>query len=100
MRSVTIDFISTTIEINDLGDPIETKAYRTVYAEKMSIRQSEFYQAAATGLKPEIMFEIRTIDYDNENKLKFNEKEYKVIRAYEKGEYTEIICQGLTNGEM
>lgn len=84
---------------NDLGDQIEVPGEsRQVFANKKSVRQTEFYQAQATGLKPELMFEVRSIEYQEEPKLAFNGKEYNIIRAYEKGELTEIVCTGIVNG--
>ncbi len=93
-----IKLISITITENDMGDPVEIPVEREVFADKQSIRQSEFYQAAATGLRPELMFVVRTIDYNNEPKLKYNDKEYTIIRTYDKdGELIELICQGVVN---
>lgn len=93
-----IKLISITIGENDMGDPIEITTEREIFADKQSIRQSEFYQAAATGLRPELMFIVRTIDYNQEPKLKYNDKEYTIIRTYDKdGELTELICQGVVN---
>jgi len=83
---------------NSMGDIIETALEREVFADKQSIRQSEFYQAAATGLRPELMFVVRTIEYNGETRLKYNDKEYNIIRTYDKdGELTELICQGVVN---
>lgn len=94
-----VKLISVTVTENDMGDIIETPVEREVFADKQSIRQSEFYQAAATGLRPELMFVIRSIDYEGEPKLKYNGKEYTIIRTYDKdGELTELICQGVVNG--
>lgn len=93
-----IKLISITITENDMGDPVEIPVEREVFADKQSIRQSEFYQAAATGLRPELMFVVRTIDYNNEPKLKYNDKEYTIVRTYDKdGELIELICQGVVN---
>lgn len=93
-----INLISVATTENDMGDPIEVPVEREVFADKQSIRQSEFYQAAATGLRPELMFVVRTVDYNNESKLKYNDKEYTIIRTYDKdGELTELICQGVVN---
>lgn len=83
---------------NNIGDPIPTPTSREVFADKQSIRQSEFYQAAATGLRPEIMFVIRTIDYNQESQLQYNNKTYEIIRTYDKGgEFIELVCQGIVN---
>jgi SPP1 family predicted phage head-tail adaptor len=97
-----IKLISITISENDMGDPVEIPVEREVFADKQSIRQSEFYQAAATGLRPELMFVVRTIDYNNEPKARWpataDGKEYNIIRTYDKdGELTELICQGVVN---
>jgi SPP1 family predicted phage head-tail adaptor len=83
---------------NEIGDPINVETPREVYANKKSIRQSEFYQAAATGLKPEIMFEIRSIEYADEKILEFENKSYTIIRTFSKnGEILELSCARLVN---
>ena len=67
---------------------------KQVFANKKSVRQSEFYQALAGGLRAELMLEIRSIDYNNEKRISYNSVKYDVIRSYDKnGEITEIICQ-------
>lgn len=91
-----VSLISYTVAVNAIGDPVETPTTREVYANKQSIRQNEFYQAAATGLRPEIMFVVRTIDYQGERKLTHGTTTYNIIRTYDKGgELTELICSGL-----
>lgn len=96
--SDVIKLITITFTENNIGDIISSNTERTVYANKKSIRQQEFYQAQATGLKPEIMFEIRTAEYNNESLLLYGNKEYNIIRTYDKnGEITELICSGVVN---
>lgn len=93
-----ITLVSVATTENDIGDVIENQIEREVFADKQSIRQSEFYQAAATGLRPELMFVIRSCEYDGEQKLKYYDKEYTIIRTYDKdGELIELICQGVVN---
>ena len=42
---------------------------------------------------------VRSIDYNQEPKLKHGDKTYTIIRTYDKdGELTELICQGVVNG--
>ena len=93
----TIDLINVTTTVNDIGNIVETETSRTVFADKGSIKQSEFYQAMAQGLKPELTFIIRTIEYENEPMLEYNSKPYTIIRTYEKDEFIELICQGGVN---
>ena len=96
-----VKLISITYTENSIGDIIESKTVKEVFANKKSIRQSEFYQAQASGLKPEIMFEIREIDYLDEKILSYESKEYNIIRTYSKDdELIELVCQGLVNGVM
>jgi SPP1 family predicted phage head-tail adaptor len=91
-----IYLISVTTSENDIGDPIETPVKRQTFAEKKSVRQSEFYQAAATGLKPELTFVIWSREYGGEQKLEYDGKTYTIIRTYSKnGELVELICTGL-----
>jgi SPP1 family predicted phage head-tail adaptor len=92
-----IELIAITVTENSMGDMIETETETEVFANKRSIRQSEFYQAAATGLRPEIMFEVWSEEYSNQPRLEYGGKQYTIIRAYDKGEITELVCQGLVN---
>lgn len=94
-----INLISFSNSENQLGDAIKVKVKSPcIFADKQSIRQSEFYQASSTGLRPEVMFIIRTCEYNNESILEFNDKEYNIIRTYEKdSEFIELVCQGVVS---
>lgn len=93
-----IELIATTNSGNPIGDTVSTPTTKEVFANKKSIRQSEFYQAAANGLKPEIMFEIRAADYNEEKELEYEGKPYSIIRTYSASvEFVELICTGLVN---
>lgn len=74
--------------------------WHEVYANKKSVRQSEAYQAAAVGLKPELMFEIRSIDYEQEERIDYNGKLYEISRVYDRGEITELVCIAITGSEV
>lgn len=83
--------------INDIGDLEENEIEREVFANKKSVRASEFYQAMAIGLRPEIMFEIRASEYLDERSLIWENRKYDIIRTYSKnGEMLELICNGIT----
>lgn len=72
------------------GEVVKEATYRKVYANKKSVRQSEFYQGASAGLKPELVFEIRAIEFRDEEYIRFNGKMYTIIRTYENGENIEL----------
>ena len=82
------------------GEPIYTYTFRQVYANKKSVRQNEFYQASSLGLKPELMFEVRSEEYQNDERLKYDSKEYAIVRAYDKGEVTELTVAAFVGGEV
>jgi len=86
--------ISITYTTNDMGNVIPVPTKKEIFANRKSIRMNEFYQAAAHGLQPELMLEVRTHDYSGEDELEFDEKDYDIIRSYDKnGEITELICK-------
>ena len=94
MDSVPIDLICITIQ-NSAGVITELEASTRVFASKKSIRQSEFYQAQTTGFRPEIMFVMRSIDYSGESRIEYNSRTYNIRRTFDKGEFVELICQGI-----
>ena len=95
-----IYLVNVTQSVNDYGDYIDSETLTPAYANKKSIRQSEFYQAFANGLRPELMFVIRNVDYNNQTKLYFNSKAYNIIRAFTKNdELIELVCEGIVGTE-
>jgi SPP1 family predicted phage head-tail adaptor len=66
---------------------------KTVLAKKSSVRSNEFYSAAQSGYNLEIMFEVYSLEYDAHNFIDYNSRRYKIVRTYDKGKITELICQ-------
>ena len=58
---------------------------RYVYAEKKAVRQSEFFQAAALGFKPEIVLEVHSFEYQNEELCELEGERYRIYRVYPLG---------------
>lgn len=78
------------------GATVDTKKTE-VFAEKKSVRQSEFYAAAAVGLKPELVFLVDERDFSmaateqyDPAEVIYGERHYNIIRAYCPGEDVEI----------
>ena len=90
---------------NDLGDPITIRTEKPILCDVSSVGRNEHYQAAAHGLKPELVFVISKWDYDGEKEVEFEGKKYNVLRTYEpkksKGlgdfETMELVCEGVVN---
>lgn len=64
---------------------VTTYEERTVFVRPRSVFASEFYQAAAVGLKPALTLVLSSFaDYDGEKLLEYDGKEYTVTRAYQR----------------
>ena len=90
-----INLISRTTTTDSIGDTVEVETSKQVFANKKSIRQSEYYQALSAGLKPELTFEIHSFEYSAEKKLTYDSKAYNIIRTFEKGDFIELICEAV-----
>ena len=99
MYDSIITLIAETNTVNEYGDTVTVETERTIFAEVKSIGQSEFYQAQAVGLKPEIKFVIADFaDYQNEKKLKYTpfggtEEVYTILRTFRTRYNLEIVCK-------
>ena len=89
-----IDLIPVVVIKISYGEEVEQDGLPvSVFANKKSVRQTEFYQALAAGMKPEIVFEVMVADYNEEPKVKYGDKYYRVIRTYSaNGERLELVC--------
>jgi len=97
MNSCEIE-LGNLVETNDHGEIIKTFVWETIFAQKKSIKQTEFYSAANVGLKPELTFEIFMFEFNYQEKLKYNGKEYTILRTYEKGEKIELVVSSQIGG--
>lgn len=91
-----IHLISVDTTYDEIGNPVEVKTERMVYANQFEVSSVEFYEASAQGLKPEKIFEIYSFEFQGEDKLKHNGQVYHIIRASTRGEKTRITCQKVT----
>lgn len=93
-----VQFLNSKETENSMSDVVVSyEPTNYAFANRKAVRQSEFYQAHALGLRPEKTFEVMAIDYNGEDFLRHDGKEYKVLRTYDKGEKIEIICEGVVN---
>lgn len=96
MYNEVIYLLSTQHTTNNVGDQIEETIKEMRFARLKSIGQTEFYQAQAQGLKPEIKFVLADyFDYKNQEEVIYNGFRYKVLRTFrtEQNEI-EIVCYG------
>lgn len=98
MYNQVITLISQTLGVDEYGDQVTIERERSVFVDVRSIGMSEFYQAEATGLKPEIKFILAdALDYNGEQQLRFTpfggvSERYRVLRTYQSGTELEITA--------
>lgn len=82
------------------GEPVRTITWTTVYANRKSVRQSEFYAAANVGLRPEMVYEVHSHEFDNHEMVRVGSTTYYIIRAYRKDDITELTVSASVGGEV
>lgn len=106
MFNDVIKLVAEAKTVDEYGDITTTETERTVFAELKSIGQSEFYQAQAVGLRPELKFVIADyLDYQNEQLVRYTdyatgrEETFSVIRTYRNGNSLELVAKrGVDDG--
>lgn len=89
--SEVLTLIQRTQGADDYGDPVITETRREVLAEPLSVGQSEFYQAQAAGLKPELKLKLADyLDYEGEALVEYQGERFKVLRTYRTGQELEL----------
>lgn len=66
-----------------------------IYCNVKSIGQTEFYQAATVGYKPEIKIEAKLIDLSGATHFKYNDVIYKILRTYKKEDLVELVLSAM-----
>lgn len=80
--------------VDDWGNPIRKEERWTVFAQRMSVGQAEFYRAANQGLKPNFVFEIYAEEFNDADLLICEGLEYTIIRTYQRTlDRLELVCE-------
>lgn len=93
-----IYLIKQTRSTDEYGDPVISQSSRQVFCRVDSVGMKEFYQAASTGLKPELKFVLADyLEYQGEQLVEYDGAVYHVLRAYRKGLELELTCYSEVN---
>ena len=85
----------------DDGYTVTGETRRDVLCRLASIGQTEFYQAQATDLRPELKFILADyLDYAGEYLCIFEDVWFRVIRTYRAGQELEIVVQKASPEEV
>lgn len=82
-RSTPIYMVSESYTADRYGVLQPTLTKRLVYANVTSVSQSEFFEGSRSGLRPEYRFIMFGPDYEGEEIVEYNGKQYSVYRAYQ-----------------
>lgn len=94
-----LTLISQTITEDEIGNQIPIETRTTILCSLKSVGRSEFYNAAATGLRPELVFVIHGYEYNGEKAVEFEGSRYSVIRTYQMGfEEIELTVERVSGG--
>ncbi|PHV69775.1 hypothetical protein CS063_13740 [Sporanaerobium hydrogeniformans] len=88
------DFITLITTIESDG-PFGEKTIESepIYAEIRSIGMQEFYQAKGQDIKVDIKLVLYANEYQNQDKLKYNNETYRIVRTYRTGlDKIELVC--------
>lgn len=89
-----IILISSGYTEDEIGNQIPNEKRKPILCKVNSIGQNEFYNAAASDLRPELKFTIHRYEYENERKVEFEGHRYSVLRTYATGfEEIELTCE-------
>lgn len=99
MDNETIVTLISTIntESSEIGELQSKERHNDVFALKKAVRQTEFFQAASLGFKPEIVLKVNNFDYRNETECILEGQRFRIYRAYPiaKTEKTELYLTAI-----
>ncbi|MDO3680563.1 phage head closure protein [Paenibacillus ehimensis] len=89
-----VTLIGQTFEEDEIGNQIPVETKMAILCDKKSASRSEFYNAAAAGLRPEFVLVVHAYEYSGEQVVEFEGSRYRVIRTYATGfEELELTCE-------
>lgn len=90
-----LTLIGVTYIEDEIGNqvPVETETH--VLCEELFVVRSEFYNAAANGLRPSMVFKVHRFEYNGESIVRYEDGiRYSVIRTYAVDtEEIELTCE-------
>lgn len=93
MFSEVIELIDVIHEVDGYGFETNTEIKTEVFANKKSIRSSEFYESQKLGYKLSLMFEVRVEEFESQEYILYENEKYKIERTYQKNaEIIELVC--------
>ena len=93
-----IELIAVTYEKDSINQDVEKETPRTVFCNRRSISQSEFFQAGNIGIRTSHKFILNLWDYNNETLIRYKGDVFHVYRTFETGDYIELYVEVRADG--
>lgn len=81
-RDHVATLIGVSYQPDALGQMVPSERPREIFCEISGIRQSEWFSAGQTGLKPQLMLTVFPDDYEDETQVDVDGVRYGIYRTY------------------
>ena len=89
-----LTLIARTYSKDDYGIQRATETETTIFCDASSIGAGEFYEAAQTGLQPQLKFIVLNTEYDGQTLVRFRGQDLSVYRTYRRSrDYLELYTE-------
>lgn len=89
-----LTLIDETYTDDDIGNQVPEEIETVILCGRKSVGRTEFYKAAVTGLRPDVILVVHGYEYAGQKKCIFEGSTYKIIRTYEVDfEEVELTCE-------
>lgn len=78
---------------DEIGQDISEITEQEVFCEILSISQSEFFEAAQSGLKPQYKIKVWAEEYSGQDEVKIGDEYFTVYRNYTVNGMTELYLE-------
>lgn len=96
-RPIEVSLVNIEVSQDSIGQIIETKTTTQVMATVFSVSSSYKLEAAEKGISLSFRILVRGFEYDNQDKVVIDDKEYQVFSTYYRDDgYVELTLQEAT----
>lgn len=75
------------------GEPVETETRTDVYCNIYKMGAKTWFQAKSAGLHADSEIEIRTCEYNGQQRVELDDIEYEIERVANNGEFTRLTLK-------
>lgn len=94
----TLKLVSVEKVQDDSGAFVDERSERAVFCNPMTMGTTAWTAARAGGLKADVEVQVRSADYNGEQRAVFRGVECEVERAQDSGEFTALTMAKRANG--